>query len=189
MPDLSEHHEVRVRGKNASIIFFADSDDGRMGTRQERDGKGPREVCAITLTDSDELRAFFKGLRRILASSGHPVTSGEGPVEPRRRPRQALSAARTADREAVVAQARPRNPQAFTPWTRQEEEKVGKRHREGESIQAIARAHEQSPRAIELRLQRLGLVPEPDGMSSGADRLLKGESLPGASNFRESLGR
>jgi len=29
----------------------------------------------------------------------------------------------------------------------------------GETIQSIARAHNRSPRAIELRLQKLGLIP------------------------------
>ena len=34
-----------------------------------------------------------------------------------------------------------------------------KRHQAGESVQWIARAHKRSPRAIELRLQRLGVLP------------------------------
>jgi len=66
------------------------------------------------------------------------------------------------DREAVVAQARQRNPQAFAPWTRDEEAEILKRYESGESVQLIARARKRSPRAIELRLQRMGVLPPGD---------------------------
>jgi hypothetical protein len=159
MADIAEHHEVRVHGKNSTFAFVADSVDGRLIIRQERQGKQSKEVCAITLGDTDELRSFFKGLRRILASLGHPVSASAEHSDPPRR-QFALEGGdrRNNEREAVVAHARERNPQAFTPWTRQEEEEIQRRHRKGESIEAIARAQKRSPRAIELRLQRLGLV-------------------------------
>jgi hypothetical protein len=73
-----------------------------------------------------------------------------------------VQGSREEEREAVVAQARQRNPQAFAPWTRDEEQQVRKRYEAGESIPAIARAHKRSPRAIELRLQRMGVLP-PEG--------------------------
>ncbi|PYN02657.1 MAG: hypothetical protein DME02_25015, partial [Candidatus Rokuibacteriota bacterium] len=34
---LSERHEVRVRGQNGTIVFVADSQDGRLVIRQECD--------------------------------------------------------------------------------------------------------------------------------------------------------
>ena len=64
-----------------------------------------------------------------------------------------------AKREAVIAQARQRNPQAFAPWTKEEEQQVRQRYERGETVPAIARAHSRSPRAIELRLQKLGVLP------------------------------
>jgi DNA-binding NarL/FixJ family response regulator len=73
---------------------------------------------------------------------------------------------RSADREwltfvcrLVIAQAREKNAQAFAPWTKQEEQEVKRRFEQGESLQHIARTQKRSPRAIELRLQRLGLLP------------------------------
>ena len=57
-----------------------------------------------------------------------------------------------------MAKARQRNPQAFAPWSKEEEQEVAKRYRAGDSVEAIARARKRSPRAIELRLQRLGLI-------------------------------
>jgi hypothetical protein len=63
------------------------------------------------------------------------------------------------DRDVLVAQARERNAQAFAPWTKEEEQDIKKRHAAGESISMIARTHKRSPRAIELRLQRLGVLP------------------------------
>jgi hypothetical protein len=66
---------------------------------------------------------------------------------------------RDEDWEAVVAQTRERNPQAFAPWTKQEDQEVKRRFEQVEKMQHIARAHQRSPRAIELRLQRLGLLP------------------------------
>jgi hypothetical protein len=68
MPDVSERHEIRIRGRDHTIVFIADSEDGRLIIRQEPDGKKSKDVCAITLSDPDELRAFFKGLRRMLES-------------------------------------------------------------------------------------------------------------------------
>ncbi len=165
LPAMSERHEVRVPGDGQTIVFVADSEDGRLIIRQERPGADATEVCSIALTHPDELRGFFQGLRRILASLGHKTDTGVPAREvPSRSPAQAIAPQRSTardseEREAVVAQARQRNPQAFTPWTREEEEEIRRRHAGGESIQTIARAHRRSPRAIELRLQRLGVLP------------------------------
>jgi len=128
-PEISEHHEIRVRVSESTIVFLANSEDGRLTIRQERDGGRAREVCAITLADTEELRAFFKGLRRTLASLGHPVTSGEGGADVAQRKADEPHA--NDQREAVVAQARQRNPQAFAPWTRQEEQAVAQEHAVG----------------------------------------------------------
>jgi hypothetical protein len=158
MADISERHEIRVRGRDHTIVFLADSKDGRLVIRQEPDGKKPKDVCAITLSDPDELRAFFKGLRRILSSLGQEVDFDEPAVTRRDKPR-AVAGGREQDRDVVVAQARQRNPQAFAPWTKDEEQEIRRRYEAGDSVQTIARAHKRSPRAIELRLQRLGLLP------------------------------
>jgi hypothetical protein len=48
MADISERHEIRVRGRDHTIVFLADSVDGRLVIRQERDGKKPSDVCAIS---------------------------------------------------------------------------------------------------------------------------------------------
>src|SRR6267142_130251 len=97
MPDISERHEIRIRGRDHTIVFVADSQDGRLVIRQEPDGKKSKEVCAITLSDPDELRAFLKGLRRILSSLGHAVESGEAPTVTRRESRmRSLVAGKTS---------------------------------------------------------------------------------------------
>jgi hypothetical protein len=158
MADLSERHEVRIRGADSVIVFVADTEDGRLLIRQERDGKKSKEVCGITLANPEELRAFFKGLRRIA------VSLGEGIDEPASVPRAPPAAAALpgrgeADREAAIAQARERNPQAFASWTPKEEDEVRRRYEKGEPVESIARAQKRSARAIELRLQRMGARP------------------------------
>lgn len=160
--EISERHEIRTRGRDHTIVFIADSQDGRLVIRQEPDGKKAKDVCAITLSDPDELRAFFKGLRRILASLGHAVGPDDTPGVTRPEKPRAITATRQEHRDVVVAPARQRNPQAFAPWTTEEEQEIRRRHESGESIQAIARAHKRSPRAIELPLQRLGVLPRKD---------------------------
>ena len=162
LTQVSERHEVRVQSEGQTIVFVADSADGRLIIRQETEGKKSADVCAIALAHPEELREFFNGLRRILASLGHPIDGG-------REPQRAIAARPggggggpgrpSEDREALVAQARQRNPQAFAPWTKEEEEEIRRRHATGESIQTIASARRRSPRAIELRLQRLGVLP------------------------------
>jgi hypothetical protein len=96
--------------------------------------------------------------RRILASLGDDVRARESAVAAPQ-PGRLGAGGRDAEAEAVVAQARTRNPQVFAPWTREEEQELRRRHAAGESLEAIARAHNRSPRAIELRLQRLGVLP------------------------------
>lgn len=120
MAELSERHEVRVRGRDNTVVFVADSSDGRLVIRQEWDGKGQKRSCSITLADPSELKAFFKGLRRIMASLG-TVESEPAAAAPRLAPQNAPPAAAASDseeREALVAKARQRNPQAFAPWTK-----------------------------------------------------------------------
>jgi hypothetical protein len=51
------------------------------------------------------------------------------------------------------------NDKTFMPWTKDEEQEIRRRYEAGEEIQSIARAPKRSPRAIELRLQRLGVLP------------------------------
>jgi len=99
MSDLTERHEVRVRGTNQTISFVADSDDGRLFIRVEADGKKGKDVCAIRLANPEELHAFFKGLRRIVEALGHNLEPMEGgnrgsAVKPRR------TEAREDDRDA-----------------------------------------------------------------------------------------
>jgi hypothetical protein len=159
MAELSERHEVRLRGKDKTITFIADSDDGRLVIRQEPEGKKPKDVCAITLSDPDELRGFFKGLRRMMAALGVSVEA-EAPLPPKPK---ALTGAKRDDaepeREALIAEARQRNAQAFAPWTEDEEQDVRRLYEAGKTIEAIARMQKRSRRAIELRLQRLGMLP------------------------------
>jgi hypothetical protein len=123
MTGILERHEIRIRGRDHTIVFIADSQDGRLVIRQEPDGKKSKEVCAIRLSDPDELRAFFKGLRRILSSLGYAVESGEAPAVTRREKPRAGIGSREDERDAVVAQARQKNPVAFAPWTRKKSEK------------------------------------------------------------------
>ena len=82
MTDMTERHEVRVRGRGREIVFIADSGDGRLLIRQETvDGRG-KNVCSIALADPEELEAFFMGLRKILQSLGHkPRIGTPGPGE------------------------------------------------------------------------------------------------------------
>jgi hypothetical protein len=65
--------------------------------------------------------------RRILSSLGHEPKSRNGHAGVRR-PR-ALDGKSEEERQAAIAQARQKNPQAFAPWTREEEQEISKRFR------------------------------------------------------------
>ena len=43
MTEIVERHEVRVRGRDHSIVFSADSEDGRLVIRQESNGWSKEE--------------------------------------------------------------------------------------------------------------------------------------------------
>jgi hypothetical protein len=69
---------------------------------------------------------------------------------------------RTSERRigtALIEKAQARNPHSFAPWSKVEEQQVRKEYEEGRSVMQIAKEHKRSPRAIELRLQRLGVIP------------------------------
>ena len=165
--EISERHEVRVGSGEHTFVFIADSRDGRLIIREEK--RGAKDVCSLTLANPDELRDFFEGLRRVLVATGHAAPAavpGEAAAAPPRfetarrdrRPPPAGTAG-GEDREAAIAEARQRNPHAFEPWTPDEERQVRERFQRGETVDAIARAHRRSPRAIEMRLQKMGLIP------------------------------
>lgn len=165
MADLSERHEVRIQGTQHTFVFVADSTDGRLTIRQEAEGKPSEDVCAITLANPEELRTFFKGLRRVLDSMGLGIyVGGAAEAGPRQQAlgpgvRREAGVDRQVQREALIEKARERNPQAFAAWTPEEEGDVRRRYQGGQGVAEIARVHSRSPRAIELRLQRLGLLP------------------------------
>lgn len=159
MGALSERHEVRVRSKQHTFVFVADTDEGRLIIRQEPlEGASDEEVCALTLADPQELKDFFHGLRRVLAASGQETGRRAAPTD--RSPRQLSlrNVPSPEEREQLVEAARTRNPHAFEPWTREEERQVVDRYEAGASIDEIAAAHARSRRAIELRLRRLGVM-------------------------------
>ena len=82
MANISERHEVRMRAPGSTIVFLADSVDGKLVIRQEHEAGESKDVCAITLANPDELRAFFKGLRAIAASLGEQAqVSDQEPAE------------------------------------------------------------------------------------------------------------
>lgn len=176
MADIVERYEVRVEGDEKTFIFMAEPGENRLVIREE-DAESGEDLCALSLADRDELQGFFEGLRRVLgaARSGGGLTAAwPGSGEPDSgRGRLALvsgAPAREAtsrddargasggdgDREAVVEAARRRNPNAFKAWSEDEERRVVERYRAGEPVERIAKEHQRSVRAIEMRLRKLG---------------------------------
>ena len=114
MTELAERHEIKIRGRDGTIVFTADSEDGRLVIRQVPDGEGSGDACSITLGDPDELRAFFKGLRRIVASLDHETLVIAENRHAGFERRGAIGKRQGSEvREAVIAQAREANAQAF----------------------------------------------------------------------------
>ena len=158
MAEIREKHEVAVRSGDRSFVFEADPDAGRLVIREEgEDG----EVCALTIGDSAELAGFIEGLRRVFRSTGLLEAAGlkRAPRGEGDRDRLPPGGGAEPDREELAAQARRANPQAFQPWSREEEAEVRLRYERGEPIASIARDRQRSPRAIEMRLKKLGAVP------------------------------
>jgi hypothetical protein len=161
---IQERHEIVVETDQSVFTLTADSRDGRLLIQQrKKNGRSEREICALSLANPHELADFFDGLRRVLSSTGIRLSEDEA-----RRPQQAPAALsrpargtpdKTDDREEVVARARGKNPKAFEPWSPTEEADVRRRYEAGERIEDIARTHNRSPKAIEMRLERMGLLP------------------------------
>ena len=138
MARISERHEVRVEASGHRYLFIAE--EGRLSIRQETEGG--RELCSLTVARPDELSAFFDGLRRVLEST-------HADERPRRK---------QDERDQMIQQAQRRNAKAFAPWTPDEDRRVRELYERGKSIDEIARLHNRSPRAIEMRLGKLGVL-------------------------------
>lgn len=175
MTQITEHREVRVRGEDATFVFAAEPERGRLVVREEREGDDPEELCALTIADRDELSGYLQGLRRVL---GVDSATSPPPIEQRasleatsggssRRP-DAASAATTAarsadgsdpahdDRRAAMERAQARGQRkAFAPWSRDEERRLLEAVEQGRDLDELAREHQRSRRALELRLERL----------------------------------
>ena len=160
---IAERHEIVVETDESVFTLTADSRDGRLLIQQRRkDGRSDRQICALSLSNPGELADFFDGLRRLLSSTGIRLSEGEA------RPQQSRAALPRStkgtptnpdDREEIVARARGKNPKAFEPWTPTEEAKARRRYEAGERIESIARTLNRSPKAIEMRLERMGVKP------------------------------
>ena len=66
MAEISERREVRVRGDDATFGFAAEPDAGRLVIREDRGQGDGEELCALTISDREELSGFLQGLRRVL---------------------------------------------------------------------------------------------------------------------------
>jgi hypothetical protein len=160
---IAEKHEIVVETDESVFTLTADSRDGRLLIQQrKKNGRSDRQVCALSLSNPGELADFFDGLRRLLSSTGITVSE----EQPRsQKTRAALPAgtrgdqAGSDDRDEIVARARGKNPKAFAPWTPADEADLRRSYQAGERIEDIAKRHNRSPKAIEMRLQRMGLTP------------------------------
>ena len=152
--EVQERREVRVKVGDSTFAFAADPDAGRLVIREEpADGDAGEEVCALTVDDREELRAFLAGLRRVLGDElGAPAqdASPEHSSPPGR--------ARRDDRDPkAIDRARQRHANAFKAWTPEEDAEVAEAAKRGESPAAIAKRHGRSERAIAMRLEKLGV--------------------------------
>jgi hypothetical protein len=165
--DISERREVRVRGDEATFVFVADPDAGRLVIREEREGEDGEDVCAVEIADRDELRGFLEGIRRVLGVEA-PGSPREPAVDQRAGPaRTALPTGGDAplrppapdddgDREAAIARARQRgHGKAFAAWTPDEERRLLAAVDAGRDLDELAREHGRSRRALEMRLEKL----------------------------------
>jgi hypothetical protein len=164
--DITERREVRVRGDEATFVFVAEPDEGRLVIREEREGGDGEDVCAVSIADRDELRGFLEGIRRVLGVET-PSSRREEAVDQRGGPPpSALPAGGGApprpgpdggeDREAAIARARERgHGKAFAAWTPEEEQRLLAAVDEGRDLDELAREHGRSRRALEMRLEKL----------------------------------
>jgi hypothetical protein len=163
--DITERREVRVRGDEASFVFVADPDEGRLVIREEREGEDGQDVCAVKIADRDELRGFLEGIRRVLGVET-PGSGREAPVDqrggsqrsslPPGGPPPPTAPEASDDRDAAIARARQRgHGKAFAAWTPDEEQRLLAAVDAGRDLDDLAREHGRSRRALEMRLEKL----------------------------------
>ena len=162
---ISERQEVTVETDEGRYQFVADRDAGRLVIQQQDADDG--EICSVALRDPEEIAAFFEGLSRIFGrgSGWRPLAAVDAPepAHPAPRPETAAleinpeAGGRQEDREEIVERARARNANAFSQWTGDEEALLRERFEQGWPVERIAASHGRSPRAIRMRLEKLGV--------------------------------
>ena len=150
--EISDRREVRVSVGEKEFAFVADPGADRVTIREELPGEpGSRKTGTTMVLTGEELQAFMQGLTRVMANETAPPPPSANPqAAPSAAPSPALSDPETIER------ARSRNPNAFKPWTRDEERRLQEGVRAGNSVEELAAELERSPRAVAIRLQRLG---------------------------------
>ncbi len=159
MTERAEHYEITFDILDRTITLSASSSTGRLTIRSaDRDSTDCE--CCLTVADTEELAPFFTELRRLLGAAYERSAAPDerrdtDETEPPNLPPPVFD--RPPDeRDTIIELARRTNPNAFAPWSREEEEDVLCRYETGEPIEEIARHHNRSPRAIALRLKRIG---------------------------------
>ncbi len=176
MAKLRERHEVVAEANGRTFVFLAEPDEGRLSIR-EVDADGEEELCGLTLSDAEEIEGFFAGLHRVLTTAGVSRGGFLGKVldedlpaldvggsqegDPDAEPEPPARSG-DGDRQRRVDAARRKNARAFTAWTADEEQEVWNRYRAGESLEALARSRGRSKRAIEMRLEKMGVLKPED---------------------------
>lgn len=165
MVEISDRREVRVSVGDKEFAFVAEPEAGRLTIREEfpdQQGSG-KAVCSLTVSDQEELQAFMQGLSRVMGSE---LLTQIAPA-PAAQPSGGRSGSRPAasnppststalnDPEAVE-RARSRNPNAFKPWTREEDRRLREGAQEGRTVEELASELQRSVRAVSMRLERLG---------------------------------
>jgi hypothetical protein len=165
MVEISDRREVRVSVGDKQFAFVAEPDAGRLTIREEfPDQKGSgKAVCSLTVSDQEELQAFMQGLSRVMGiEPAAPAAQGPGGRSFAGRsgsPAGASSppgASSALNDPEAVERARTRNPNAFKPWTREEDRRLREGAREGRSVEELSSDLQRSVRAVSMRLERLG---------------------------------
>lgn len=165
MVEISDRREVRVSVGEKEFAFVAEPEAGRLTIREEfPDQKGSgRAVCSLTVSDQEELQAFMQGLSRVMGiePARQPAAGGTGAPSGGRSGSRAATAAPPSASSALndpeaVERARTRNPNAFKPWTREEDRRLREGAREGRTVEDLASELQRSARAVSMRMERLG---------------------------------
>ena len=150
-----ELHNDRLDTRGRTFFFDVKRPEGeksRLVITQSRFRNGIRERERLTVYEED-IGEFFASLAKSIASMGVAEMASRSDVRTESR-----------DKESILASIRAVHPQAYTAWTKLQDQELLEAHSSGVTVSELAQRFQRQPGAIRSRLSKLAMLKDTESV-------------------------